>query len=348
MHTNASEQVTAGSKMKPSGSSVLVLGATGLIGNAVVHQLLDSGFSVTGTCRRQGKLPKNLDGLDARVVHGDINDPGTLDEWVEGHDVVVDAAAPYPLHLVDTKLRGEQSAIGHAENRTNALIGSIRRHRAKLVHVSTLLAQPARPQASFSGMQKQMMRALHPYFSIKSMIEDRLHEAADTLPGVAIIQPSACLGPYDVKSEEQCLIPKVVRGEMPVAVSHRINVVDTRDVAKGIVASIKQDYFGRTIRLTGHNTSIESLLAEVAGLGGNPAPRLRYPAEFSVLPSYWAEIMWAAIGRESPMPSLLPVLICEQDWMDISAEQLDLDITPRPLGETIEDTVGWYRELGYC
>lgn len=340
--------MTAGSKKNQADDRILVLGATGLIGNAIVRQLVASGYSVTGTSRRQGKISRNLDGLDMRVVQGDIDEAGILDQWIEGHDVVVDAAAPYPMHLVDTELGSNRTALEQARNRTNTLIGGLRRHGAKLVHVSTLLAQPAKPEASFSGMQKQMMRAIHPYFSIKALIERRLAEARDTLQGVAIIQPSACLGPYDIKPREQCLIPKVVRGEMPVAVSHKINVIDTRDVALGIVAAIKKEYFGRTIRLVGHNTSIEQLLSDVAGLSGTTAPRWRYPAEFSVLPSYWAEMMWAAVGRKSPLPSLLPVLVCEQAWTHTGAQQRELGVSPRPLSETIQDTVRWYRALGYC
>ena len=182
--------------MRSADKNVLVLGATGLIGNAVLRQLITSGYTVTGTCRQHGKSPPNLDGLRVRVVHGDIDEPGKLDEWIEGHDVVVDAAAPYPLHLMYIESAGTRNALDHAEKRTEALIRSLRHHGAKLVHVSTLLARPSGRQARLSSLQSQLMRAIHPYFSIKSLIEQQLSEARDTLSGVAIVQPSACLGPY--------------------------------------------------------------------------------------------------------------------------------------------------------
>lgn len=340
--------MTAQAKSNPSGTNVLVLGASGLIGNAVVRELIQQGHNVTGTCRRPHNMVRNLDGLGARVVQGDIDTPGCLDTWIEGHDIVVDAAAPYPLHLMYTSDGSEKPTLHSAERRTDALIRSLQRHDAKLVHVSTLLAQPTDPGAGLSGLQRRMMRVIHPYFLIKSAIEKRLRQASDEMPGVVIVQPSACLGPYDVKPREQCLVPKLASGEVFMAISHKMNVIDTRDLARGITAAIHNRYYGQTLQLTGHNTSIDEMLSEIETISGVPAPRLRYPAALGVLPSYWAELMWASVGRPSPLPSLLPTLICEQDWIEISDPQRALGIVPRPLNETLRDTVRWYQELGYC
>lgn len=332
----------------PPRKNVLVLGASGLIGNAVVRELIRREYNVTGTCRRARNSTPNLDGLDVRLVYGDIDTPGCLDSWIEGQDVVVDAAAPYPLHLIYTSEGSNKPRLRHAEKRTDTLISSLQRHNAKLVHVSTLLARPRDPGPGLSGLQRRMMRVIHPYFLIKSLIEDRLHNARDSMPGVLIVQPSACLGPYDVKPREQCLVPKLASGEVSMAITHKMNVIDTRDLAGGIAAAIEQGWYGQTIKLTGNNTSTDELLSEIETISGVPSPRWRYPAALGVLPSYWAELMWASVGRPSPVPSLLPALICEQGWMKTGDEQQALGIVPRPLSETMRDTLRWYHGLGYC
>lgn len=340
--------MTAQANSNPSGRNVLVLGASGLIGNAVVRELIQRGHNVSGTCRRPHNTIRNLDGLSMRVVHGDIDTPGCLDAWIEGHDVVVDAAAPYPLHLMYTSEGSEKPTLLYAEKRTDALIRSLQRHDAKLVHVSTLLAQPTDPGTGLSGLQRRMMRVIHPYFLIKSAIEQRLRQAMSKMPGVMIVQPSACLGPYDVKPREQCLVPKLAAGEVSMAISHKMNVIDTRDLANGIAAAIQNGCYGQTLQLTGLNTSVDEMLSEIAIISGVPAPRLRYPAALGVLPSYWAELMWATLGRPSPLPSLLPTLICEQGWMITGDQQQALGIVPRPLNATVRDTIRWYQDLGYC
>jgi len=340
--------VTVQAKGNPRGKNVLVLGASGLIGNAVVRELIRREYNVTGTCRRPRSSVRNLDGLDVRLVHGDIDTPGCLDSWIEGHDVVVDAAAPYPLHLMYTSGGSNKPTLRYAENRTDTLIGSLQRHDAKLVHVSTLLTRPTEPGGGLPGFQRRMMRVMHPYFATKSLIERRLREARDQMPGVVIVQPSACLGPYDVKPREQCLVPQLASGEVSMAISHKMNVIDTRDVAGGIAAAMKEGCYGQTVKLIGHNTSTDELLSEIETISGVPAPRWRYPAALGVLPSYWAELMWASVGRPSPVPSLLPTLICEQGWMKTGDKQQALGIVPRPLGKTMRDTLRWYQNLGYC
>lgn len=326
---------------------ILVLGATGLIGNAIARELVQRGHDVTATCRSDTLQP-NVAGLRARVVHGDIDRPGNLEDWMAGQDIVVDAAAPYPLNLVYTPVGQRKATIDYAQTRTSRLIGILRRENCKLVLISTLLADDRHGAIGGIGIQRRMMRVLHPYFAIKRTIERRLTQARDVLPGLLIVRPSACLGPYDIKPREQCLVPKLVAGEIKVAMSQRMNLVDTRDVARGVAGAIDAGRFAETIALTGHNTTIEGLLDEIAASSSTRPPRWQFPAALAVLPSFWAEFGWAGLGRPSPLPSLLPILVNEQGWEDTSAAQQSLGVVPRPLTETVTDTIGWYRQLGYC
>jgi uncharacterized protein YbjT (DUF2867 family) len=97
----------------------LVLGATGHIGNAIVRELLDRGYQVTATSRRK-EPAANLVGLPVRYASGNCNTPGQLDAWIAGHDVVVDAAAPYPFRLYSTTNEAENHPLDYAAQRTRA------------------------------------------------------------------------------------------------------------------------------------------------------------------------------------------------------------------------------------
>src|SRR5262245_36270736 len=81
--------------------NVLVLGATGHIGSAIVRECLSQGWEVTAVSRRR-EPPLNLNELPIHYLSGDIDTPGQIDIWTSGHDVVIDAAAPYPLYLLPT------------------------------------------------------------------------------------------------------------------------------------------------------------------------------------------------------------------------------------------------------
>lgn len=324
---------------------ILVLGATGLIGNAIARELAARGHKVTATCRSQ-TTSANLQGLSVSVAHGDLDAPGALENSVSNQDVVIDAAAPYPLNLIHNPAGRRRPTVAFATERSRRLARALSASGGKLVLISTLLADDPETHPGLAGLQQRLMRIAHPYFAIKKTIERTLQQHAQDIAGLLIVRPPACMGPYDIKPREQSLVPKLVAGEVKVAMSQAMNLVDTRDVAAVVATAVETDQFDQTIEICGHNTSIGDLLDEIGRQTGVAPPRWRFPAPLAVLPSYWAEFAWASIGRASPLPALLPVLVSEQRWANQGARPT-LGVTPRPLAQTVADTLAWYQRLGY-
>lgn len=86
---------------------VLVTGANGYIAVWVVKSLLDSGFSVRGTVRRESSIPylketfkEHGDKLEFVVVP-DITKDGAFDEAVKGVDAIEHTASPFHLKAKD-------------------------------------------------------------------------------------------------------------------------------------------------------------------------------------------------------------------------------------------------------
>ena len=93
---------------------------------------------------------------------------------------------------------------------------------------------------------------------------------------------------------------------MSLSLQHRINVVDTRDVADTLVGALRGEAYGDPIAVIGHDTSVNDLFSLVCDLGGADRPRWSVPAAFGVLPALWAEFAWGLVGKPSPLPSLDP------------------------------------------
>jgi len=330
---------------------VLVLGASGLIGNAIVRELIQQGHEVTGT-GRAALRPKNLEGLELDFSPGNIDAEGQLEQWVAGQDAVIDAAAPYFLNLLSAANEAERRPLNYAGSRTDKLIRAVRGQGAKLMLISTSLTEPPDESGSLSSLQSRVVRNLYPYFAAKKLMEERLLDAAEQGLDVVIVRPTACIGPWDIKPREQCWIAHLLNGEIPAVLRHRINVIDSRDLASAVatLAAGKSNGCtnGRTITVAGHNSTTDELLAALCRAGGVRAPQWGIPAALSIVPLLWTELMWAALGTSSPLPSLVPALLCEQRWLDPGAVQGQPGRALRPLAETAEATVGWYREMGYC
>ena len=75
----------------PHEQTVLVTGATGFVGGRLVPELVERGFRVKAMTRH----PDTYDG-PGEPVGGDVFDPGTLAEPLEGVDVAV-----YLVHSLD-------------------------------------------------------------------------------------------------------------------------------------------------------------------------------------------------------------------------------------------------------
>ena len=88
--------------------NVLVYGATGMIGEAVVGELLDRGHQVTAASR-QGAGPADRPGLT--VVAADVTDRASVAELAPGHDAVVTAVRPAPGEGPDRVVEAARSLV---------------------------------------------------------------------------------------------------------------------------------------------------------------------------------------------------------------------------------------------
>jgi uncharacterized protein YbjT (DUF2867 family) len=91
---------------------ILVTGATGMLGQAVVSELLDKGHTVAATSRRVRRRP------GVENVLADLTDGSGLDRAVEGVEGVVHlASAPYQRGYTDAvEIDGTQRLLAAAES----------------------------------------------------------------------------------------------------------------------------------------------------------------------------------------------------------------------------------------
>src|SRR5579864_8139611 len=77
-----------------------VTGATGFLGSHVARVLDEQGAQLRLLVRSSSNL-KNLEGLSADTVTGDLRDPASLEKAMAGCDAVFHVAADYRLWVTD-------------------------------------------------------------------------------------------------------------------------------------------------------------------------------------------------------------------------------------------------------
>ncbi|MEO6340012.1 MAG: NAD-dependent epimerase/dehydratase family protein, partial [Caulobacteraceae bacterium] len=82
------------------GERVLVTGASGFVGSAVALALIEAGMKVCVLTRATGST-RNLEGLDAERVVGDMRDPASMTQAMSGARYLFHVAADYRLWAPD-------------------------------------------------------------------------------------------------------------------------------------------------------------------------------------------------------------------------------------------------------
>jgi dihydroflavonol-4-reductase len=316
----------------------LVLGGSGHIGNAVVRELLQRGYQVSATGRRN-PAPLNVSSLPLRYLPGDENSGGQLDQWIDGHEIVIDAAAPYPLELF--------TELDQAKRRTHELLEAVARRDLIFAYISSFTTQK-RWEGRVTEWPARVAIELHPYFTVKQWMEDRVLDRSRNGLRVVVVNPTMCLGPWDLHPRDLCLIPRLLGGELPVVPSDNVNVIDVREVASGLVAALEAKCYGAPMLFSGHNVSGELLCRWICEIGGVAPPVLSAPAAIAAYAGYWWESVVRSFGGTTSYTSLGAMLTYQHEWMPPSRALRDLGITIRPLYETLIDSVEWYRSIGYC
>ena len=307
----------------------------------MVRVLLDRDFEVKVSTRGTGTR-QNLEGLRYNHVCGDDTRPGVLEDWVPGHELVIDAAAPYALDLHD-QMQSHAQRLAAAEDRMTRLIASAAKAGATLVHIGSIMTDPASQQSS---LKRRIVEAAHPYFKIKRRLQCMAVEAAQDGHPVVIVLPSSLLGPWNLRPFHHCYVSAVMSGGMPASFPEMINLVDVRDAAESIVRITEAGWLGRAVPIAGHDISVHDLTDQIVELA-----QVRRPPRWRALSAgaavlYGAEAMLGSVGLRSPYPSLPVLLTLASGSVPMGAVQRSLGPPLRQLKETLSDEIEWHRARG--
>jgi dihydroflavonol-4-reductase len=319
---------------------VLVLGATGHIGQAVVRHALERGREVTALTRRPD--PEALRGLKVNIALVD-SELRLLPELAAGHDLLVDAAAPYPLAPSHPGSHQWRSQVDAAVARMKAVIDAARRNGMRLAYVSSCTTLP-RYEPPDRAAAAVWRRSITPYFEAKAAMEHAVAAAARKgLPAV-IVNPAVFLGPWEFRDVEASFVRLVLEQRLPMVLNQPACVIDVRDVPDAIDRALSAELYGRPIPLSGYNISWPDLVLLTSQLGGlPPVPPLPLVPDLVSASAFWMNSACSGFGFALPMAMNFIPLIADSFPMQLSPEQIALGVEIRPLEDTLRDAIAFHR-----
>ena len=323
----------------------LVTGATGLVGSAVVRDLIKNNEEVKVLVRPTSNRI-NLEGLDVEEAPGDITDYDSVRKALQGCDRTYHVAA---LYTMDD--RPEAYYRVNVEGTRNVLHACLEKDIQRVVYTSTIAAvgsahngKPATEETLWDLGDLYI-----PYITTKYMAEFEAWRACSRGLPVVVVCPTGPMGARDVKpTPTGKLIVDFLNGKMPMYPPMYFNVIDVDDVALGHRLAMEKGRLGERYILSNENVSLAEILKTVAKLTGVPGPKMAIPYHVGLVFSFFAELVMTKI-LEKPTLFTVDGARAVRRVMHASNEKAvsELGLTVTPFEEVLTKAVRWFHEHGY-
>jgi len=321
---------------------ILVTGATGLLGNNVVRELLDRQIRPRVLIRDTSDS-RPLEGLEVDRFSGDIRDPAAVQAACQGIDVAVHAAGYVKIGWSDPE-RYDAINVQGTEN----VAAAVQQQQARLIHVSTVntLGVAAANQVADEESTNLPIVAC-PYVESKRAAEARVLERVQDGLDAVIVQPGYMLGPWDWKPSSGAMLLEVARRFTPVAPRGGMSLCDARDVARGILESIEHGTCGRNYIMAGHNLTYLDAWRLFARITGSRAPWLRAGPLGVRLTGKISDLVTKITGKESDLNSAATGLSSMFHCFSSERARQEIGYQVRDLETLVRDSWNWFCENDY-
>jgi len=320
----------------------LVTGATGHIGNALVRELLSRGKRVRALVRPCRDCT-SLDGLDIELVEGDLLDPISL------RTALIGICSVYHLAGVISIMPGKNETIRRVniDGTRNILQASQEAGINRFVYTSSIHAYRRVPHGILidETLPFDPEHAISSYDQSKAQASLNVLEAARDGLDAVIASPTGVIGPYDFRvSEMGSVILDAAQDKPQLCVEGAYDFVDVRDVAAGLYLACQKGRTGESYLLSGEQTSVSLLIARVQEICGFHSIVIQPPLKLAYLVAQFAPFYYRWAKRRPRLTPYALDTVSSNSHISHGKASQELGYSPRPLNDTLNDTVQWFLE----
>jgi dihydroflavonol-4-reductase len=322
-------------------------GATGFVGSHVARALADQGADLRLLVRAHSNA-KNIAGLKADLVTGDLRNPASLDTAVSGCDTVFHVAADYRLWVRDPGDMYRTNVEG-----TRALLEAARKNRIRrVVYTSSVATMGFTPngQSCDENSPVSLDDMIGPYKRSKFMAEQVAIEAARSSMHVVIVNPTTPVGERDIRpTPTGRIVVDFLKKKFPAYVDTGLNLVDVAECGCGHVAALERGRSGERYILGGENLTLKQILDKLASITGLRSPKLRVPYLMALATGVVDEVVTGRLRGREPRATIDAVRMGRKKMFVTSAKaERELGWKTVPVDDALRRAVDWFREHGYA
>jgi len=324
-----------------------VTGATGFLGAHVARTLAAQGADLWLLVRSTSDL-RNLEGLNAERVTGDLRDPASLQRAMAGCDTVFHVAADYRLWVPDP----DQMYRSNVEGTRNLLAAARKARVRRVVYTSSVATMGFRSNGHPADEESPVSLAdmIGPYKRSKYMAEQLALEAGRAGQDVVVVNPSTPVGEMDIKpTPTGRIVLDFLKKKFPAYVDTGLNLVDVAECARGHVLALEKGKSGERYILGGENLTLKQLLDSLAAITGLPSPRIRLPHFVALGAAVVDEVITGRLLGHEPRATVDAVRMGRKKMFVSSAKaERELGWKIVPVEDALRRAAEWFRAKGYA
>jgi dihydroflavonol-4-reductase len=326
---------------------LLVTGGTGYVGSHAIAAIAGAGHEIRILARSPERVhgalaPVGVDRVE--IASGDVTDPAAVERALEGADAVLHAASVFSM---DPRRAEEMRSVN--VRGTDVVLGTA--HRLGLdpiVYVSSELALLPPADGEVLTPESPVRQTSWPYCRSKADSELVARRYQEQGAPVVSVMPAAVWGPHDPHFGEGAMrATNVLKNRYPIVPPGGMQIADVRDVAAVLAAVMTPGRGPRSDMVAGHYSSMPELIRTLADLTGRRLRFATFPPWFLAGFGRAADLVQRRVSTRLPWDAEgIWVLNCAARCDD-SKTRSEFGLEPRPLRETLADTVRWLLEVGH-
>jgi dihydroflavonol-4-reductase len=324
-----------------------VTGSTGFLGAHVARVLAEQGAELRLLVRSSSD-PRNIEGLKADRVTGDLRVPASIENAISGCEVVFHVAADYRLWVRDS----EQMYRSNVEG-TRAVLDAARRNSVRrVVYTSSVATMGFSSNGRVADEDSPVALAdmIGHYKRSKFMGEQIALEAGRSGQDVVVVNPSTPVGEMDIKpTPTGRIVVDFLKKKFPAYVDTGLNLVDATECARGHVMALEKGRSGQRYILGGENLTLKQILDKLAAITGLPSPRVRVPYVMALATGVVDEIVTGRIRGKEPRATIDAVRMGRKK-MFVSSGKAERELGWRiiPVDNALRRAAAWFQAEGYA
>ncbi len=324
-----------------------VTGATGFLGGHLARALSDLGAELRLLVRPASDL-RNLEGLSAESVVGDLREPQGLEPAMAGCEVVFHVAADYRLWVRDPDQMYRSNVEG-----TRAILAAAEKNRVRRVVYTSSVATMGFTSNGHPCDENSPVSLDHmigPYKRSKFMAEQLAIQAGRSHLDVVVVNPTTPVGERDIKpTPTGRIIVDFLKKKFPAYLDTGLNLVDVKECALGHIAALEKGRSGERYILGGENLTLKQILDRLARMTGLPSPKVRVPYGVALAAGVVDELVTGRILRREPRATIDAVRMGRKK-MFVSTAKAERELGWKPISveDALRRAVEWFWRNGYA